>query len=617
MMRKPLPGAGVYAFSDLRWQDYVLWPVYFRNRREQLLASVFPEKGVNPFFRKLIHRKADRILIGMPDGHGKITDCGYDLFAALAVKLPADRAFSITAGIRILQYPEEMIRNGQEGCGLFVRDTMRVDPVTGYFYSDMAAAGAIANAHFFHRSGASEPGRAQIRSNWTDGLPLNTDFEARITRTENAVRLEMLDDAGKEMFPAEECGLPFAARDGKAVYAGLFACRGAEIEVRKDSVRVEIGREIPAAGSSGRKRTTEMPEETKNPADAVLPAETASEGSVEPLRDGANVLIVSPDGTENGDGTGEAPLTLARAAVMLGKSKAGGVIELLPGRYFLREDLVLAGGEPGKRILRGPSQGGSAAPAQSAVLDFSGTDHGLILCGDGWTVENLCVTNGLGIRISGSRNVIRGCRSYGNRETGFEIRLREDEIGMPAGRWPSYNKIEACAAFANCDPSERNADGFACKVAAGEGNVFLRCLSFLNADDGFDLFAKDRPIGAVEIRECESIGNGYRLMPDGSLQKSRGNGNGYKLGGSGQIVRHKVFFSTAKGNKACGFTSNSNPWMYLEGCRAGSNGRDGFRFYFSSRTVRPQKVLKECTERKDAGFATEAVLKEMYGKYAF
>ena len=35
-----------------------------------------------------------------------------------------------------------------------------------------------------------------------------------------------------------------------------------------------------------------------------------------------------------------------------------------------------------------------------------------------------------------------------------------------------------------------DADGFAAKLTVGDGNVFDGCISYNNADDGWDFFAK-------------------------------------------------------------------------------------------------------------------------------
>ena len=58
--------------------------------------------------------------------------------------------------------------------------------------------------------------------------------------------------------------------------------------------------------------------------------------------------------------------------------------------------------------------------------------------------------------------------------------------------WPAYNTILNCTSYYNCDSAQNDADGFAAKLSVGEGNVFDGCVSYNNADDGYDLYAKEK-----------------------------------------------------------------------------------------------------------------------------
>jgi hypothetical protein len=59
-------------------------------------------------------------------------------------------------------------------------------------------------------------------------------------------------------------------------------------------------------------------------------------------------------------------------------------------------------------------------------------------------------------------------------------------------------------------PTGENADGFACKLTTGYGNVFDGCISYNNSDDGWDLYTKAEsgPIGPVTIQNCIAFNNG-------------------------------------------------------------------------------------------------------------
>jgi hypothetical protein len=127
------------------------------------------------------------------------------------------------------------------------------------------------------------------------------------------------------------------------------------------------------------------------------------------------------------------------------------------------------------------------------------------------------------------------------------------------------------------DLAESDADGFAAKLTVGEGNRFADCVSRNNCDDGWDLYAKleTGPIGSVLIERCVAYGNGF--LSGG--RATRGDGNGFKLGGEGIAVRHLVRDCVSYANRATGFTVNSNPAVALARCGAADNGGANFAFY--------------------------------------
>lgn len=121
-----------------------------------------------------------------------------------------------------------------------------------------------------------------------------------------------------------------------------------------------------------------------------------------------------------------------------------------------------------------------------------------------------------------------------------------------------------------------SADGFAAKLTAGDRNVFNDCIAYNNADDGWDLFAKVETgmIGKVKIQNCVAFANGYGL--DGS---ERGNGNGFKMGGSNMPGQHMLINSVAWGNKGKGIDSNSGPDIQIYDCKSFNNGSNNVALY--------------------------------------
>lgn len=106
-----------------------------------------------------------------------------------------------------------------------------------------------------------------------------------------------------------------------------------------------------------------------------------------------------------------------------------------------------------------------------------------------------------------------------------------------------------------------------------------------NVDDGLDLWLFESP---VTIEEVYSWGNGYDRWGFDDFQ---GDGNGFKLGGSGDestivpaghIVRNSIAFANMKK----GFIDNGNPGaMTIERNTAWNNGDTGFVFRSSPSTL--------------------------------
>ena len=120
----------------------------------------------------------------------------------------------------------------------------------------------------------------------------------------------------------------------------------------------------------------------------------------------------------------------------------------------------------------------------------------------------------------------------------------------------------------------------------------------------------------MTIEDCESLLNGYRIGPDGALAESAGNGNGFKLGGSGLRVSHRVRGCTAAGNKGCGFTSNSNPALDLRACEAFNNGLHNLTYYYyQARRARPRKHLAACAFEDRADFDREELAARLLDEY--
>ncbi len=280
-------------------------------------------------------------------------------------------------------------------------------------------------------------------------------------------------------------------------------------------------------------------------------------------------LYAAPDGSAEAPGTLAAPTTLERALTLV---PPGGTVHLRGGTYAFDTQLTIARDNAGtgpqsRKHLVAYTPPGSMP--ERPRLDFSrqpyakkGNPRGLQIDGHWWHVRGLDVFGSAdnGIYVAGSHNLIERCVTHHNRDTGLQIG-RHAATDVDPADWPAHNLILNCESHDNHDSppgAGENADGFACKLTSGPGNVFRGCVAHHNIDDGWDLFTKPKTgsIGAVVLDQCIAYANG--TLSDGS-QNAKGDRNGFKLGGSGMPVAHVVTRCLAFANGKNGFTWNSNP----------------------------------------------------------
>lgn len=590
----------VFTFEDLVWKTEYLGPLGLYRFRDTFHLKKRRRRIAND--PDTARETDENIILQGGNKTTKIADCGYDMIACCYTALPADCDFELGALVTVDRFLADGAPVFQEGFGLFVRDNMDLDPTTGYPYSNMAlAGGCLGNANLFIRSGVTETDHDDIQNVSlkdrspdhilrVSGEPLRCKI--RIQMDGQQFRAEMTDAEGRDLLAQEsECAgnsanshsaftksgniyrfaldrKGFTARDKKHLYVGFLAAGNTSLSIDKSSIELMLK---PAVANRG------------------------------------SVLYASPNGDPLAAGDREHPMDLTTAIT----NSSADTIHLLPGRYFPESDLIL--GEryvhaDSMRIITGDPENPSAT-----VIDFAGSDHALKITGDYWALKNLTVTNGMGIQISGSHNRLTHCLSSRHKETGILIRHPDNNANRQD--WPSFNKIADCVSCLNCDDSERNADGFACKVTAGAGNEFIRCVSFLNSDDGFDLFTKNRAIGKVKLTSCKSALNGYRYSEEEGLVQAKGHGTGFKLGGSGVRVRHLVRNCVAEGNKDCGFTSNSNPSIRLINCTARNNQKGSMRFYYTGTRQLPEKVVIHFKTDHDPEFDKELLCQKLLNEY--
>jgi hypothetical protein len=166
-----------------------------------------------------------------------------------------------------------------------------------------------------------------------------------------------------------------------------------------------------------------------------------------------------------------------------------------------------------------------------------------------------------GMQITGSNNIVEGCSFHDNKDTGLQL-----------DNGASFNQVINCDSYNNADTSQGNADGFAAKLGVGTGNSFAGCRAWYNSDDGWDGYLRGANGVTTTLDRCWSFANGY--LADGSA--SRGNGNGFKMGGSDlKDLEHNMILTrcVAFGNRVKGFDQNNNKGsMTLLNCTGYANG---------------------------------------------
>lgn len=88
---------------------------------------------------------------------------------------------------------------------------------------------------------------------------------------------------------------------------------------------------------------------------------------------------------------------------------------------------------------------------------------------------------------------------------------------------------------------------------------------------------------------------------------TKGDGNGFKMGGSGIAVNHQVYNSYSFGNKANGFTNNSDPLGTFVNCVGYNNGGSNLELHTYTGAT-PQFVVTDFKSFADESYTSVAGL---------
>ena len=288
---------------------------------------------------------------------------------------------------------------------------------------------------------------------------------------------------------------------------------------------------------------------------------------------GHNVYYASPDGHDDALGTKEDPLNVEGAAVL---ARAGETTVFLGGTYYFSRPISLNNIGTEEKRINLVAEEGKEVIFDFSQMEFNTTSRGITVAGDYYHIYGVTVTGAgdNGMYISGSYNIVENCVFHDNRDTGLQIGRGGSSMNT-IDEWPCNNLIKNCTSFNNFDDQTggENADGFAAKLTVGYGNVFDGCIAYRNADDGWDLFAKQDSgnIGKVILYNCVSFENGFLYekgqevdendnpITDPSYRTTLGDGIGFKLGGSIMKGDVLLYNCLAFNNRLHGVGDNSNP----------------------------------------------------------
>lgn len=327
----------------------------------------------------------------------------------------------------------------------------------------------------------------------------------------------------------------------------------------------------------------------------------------------AKQVFVAPTGSDMNSGTITNPLKSIGEATK--RIAPGDTIYLRGGIYHCNAIVKIAtksGNSQQMTLLS--AYPGDARPA----LDFTATaptgKPGITFSADYWHLYGFDVThagkNGFRI-VHGNHNLFEFLSAVDNGNAGFQL-----------AQGASCNILKNCDSYYNADAKNEDADGFAPKLDVGSENRFIGCRAWMNSDDGFDgyLRGEERDVNTY-YENCIAYKNGY--LKDG--KRSKGDGNGFKLGGCDKVAlrRHNATLINciAADNWLKGFDRNSTIGsMTLTGCMAYHNGVNSNTHNYSfsqgkSEQLAPGKVLviKNCISLKGKDLLLETTPSEISG----
>ncbi|WP_426514067.1 right-handed parallel beta-helix repeat-containing protein [Dactylosporangium sp. McL0621] len=291
----------------------------------------------------------------------------------------------------------------------------------------------------------------------------------------------------------------------------------------------------------------------------------------------AATLYVAPNGSDANAGTLAAPLATIQKAV--GLVTAGGTIAMRGGTYALTTNVQITRSGTASAPITLTAYNGEKVTVDGEALGYtpgavgstipSGQRGAIHMEASYWRIAGLEIVHGpYAVYCNNcNNNTFERLSTHDNYETGFQLQ------GTSAN-----NQILNLDSYNNRDPRKNgeSADGLGIKEGSGTGNVVRGARLWNNIDDGLDLWMFTSP---VTIQNTIAYGNGYNRW---NIPNFSGDGNGFKLGGSGgtgPAANHSVTNSFSFANAAHGFTDNGNTGtITVSRDTAWNNAKTGFDF---------------------------------------
>lgn len=343
-------------------------------------------------------------------------------------------------------------------------------------------------------------------------------------------------------------------------------------------------------------------------------AEISPEGLLSPKLNGSIVVTATATDESGVTGTLEIEISGVNTEIdglvienetdllnALANANAGDKIYIRGGVYSFSSTVRLdRNGEDGNVISLLAYPGDAERPKfDFSAMSEDGGNRGIQLSGSYWHVKDIDVFNAgdNGMFIRGHSNLVEFCTFSENADSGLQI-----------GNGASGNTVLNCDSFFNADSSIENADGFACKLDAGDGNRFVGCRAWQNLDDGWDGYLRGSDNITTVYENCWAIRNG--ILKDGTV--GGGDGNGFKTGGSDdKLLKHHAVFKNciAYGNVVDGFDHNSNRGeITIYNCAAHDNGRN---INFGSGNIAGSLTVKNSVSLGGAGDNFQATVADI------